>query len=60
MKRQDFWLATLLKRDSNTGVSQRERSEIFKTAYFEVQTFLYFEVQTFIYFEVQTGIHAFS
>ena len=38
IKRQDFWLATLLKRDTNTGVFLREHSEIFKNAYFEVQT----------------------
>ena len=38
IKRQDFWLATLLKRDSNTGVFLREHSETFKNAYFEVQT----------------------
>ena len=37
-KLQDFWLATLLKRDSNTGVFLREHSETFKNAYFEVQT----------------------
>ena len=37
-KWQDFWLATLLKRDSNTGVFLREHSETFKNAYFEVQT----------------------
>ena len=37
IKRQDFWLATLLKRDSNIGVFLREHSEIFKNAYFEVQ-----------------------
>ena len=29
IKRQDFWLATLLKRDSNTGFFLREHSEIF-------------------------------
>ena len=37
IKRHDFWLATSLKRDSNTGVFLREYSEIFKNAYFEVQ-----------------------
>ena len=37
IKRQDFWLATLLKRDTNTGVFLREHSEIFKNAYFEVE-----------------------
>ena len=37
IKQQDVWLATLLKRDSNTGVFQREHSEIFKNTYFEVQ-----------------------
>ena len=36
-KWQDFWLATLSKRDSNLGVFLREHSEIFKNAYFEVQ-----------------------
>ena len=38
IKRQDFWLVTLLKRDSNTGVFPREHSEVFRNAYFEVQT----------------------
>ena len=38
VKRQDFWLATLLKRDSNAGVFLREDSETFKNAFFEVQT----------------------
>ena len=38
IKRQDFWIATLLKRDSNTGVFLREHSETSKNAYFEVQT----------------------
>ena len=37
IKQQDFWLANLLKRDSNTGVFQRDHSEIFKNTYFEVQ-----------------------
>ena len=37
IKQQDVWLATLLKRDSNTGVFQRDHSEIFKNTYFEVQ-----------------------
>ena len=37
IKRQDFWLVTLLKRDSNTGVFLREHPEIFKNAYFEAQ-----------------------
>ena len=38
IKRQDFWLATLLKRDSNTVVFPCEHLEIFKNTYFEVQT----------------------
>ena len=38
IKRQDFWIATLLKRDSNTSVFLREHSEIFKNVFFEVQT----------------------
>ena len=38
IKRQDVWLATLLKRDPNTGVFLREHLEIFKNAYFEAQT----------------------
>ena len=37
IKWQDFCLATLLKRDSNTGVFLREHPEIFKNAYFEAQ-----------------------
>ena len=37
IKRQDFWIVTLLKRDSNTGVFLRKHSEFFKNAYFEVQ-----------------------
>ena len=37
IKRHDFWLVTLLKRDSNTGVFLREHPEIFKNAYFEAQ-----------------------
>ena len=37
IKPQDFWLVTLLKRDSNTGVFLREHPEIFKNAYFEAQ-----------------------
>ena len=38
INRQDFWFATLLKTGSNTCVFLREHSEIFKNAYFEVQT----------------------
>ena len=34
IKQQDFWFTTLLKRDSNTGVFQREHSQ---TPLFEVQ-----------------------
>ena len=38
IKRHDFWFATLLKRDSDTDVFLREHLDIFKNAYFEVQT----------------------
>ena len=32
IKWQDFWLADLLKRDSNAGALLREHSEMFKNA----------------------------
>ena len=38
LKQQDFWLAALSKRNSNTGVFLSEHSEIFINSYFEEQT----------------------
>ena len=55
VKRQDFWLATLLKRDSNTGVFLREHSEIFKNAYFEVQIL---EIEIYSCFFMSKVIHS--
>ena len=55
IKRQDFWLATLLKRDSNTGVFLREHSEIFKNAYFEVQIL---EIEIYSCFFMSKVVHS--
>ena len=38
LKQQNFWLATLSKRNSNTGVFLSEHSEIFINSYFEEQS----------------------